>query len=181
MKVRDEGRKGSIVISIYYRPADQLEPVDEVFYLQLQEALQSQALVLLRNFNHPDICWKSSMASCRQSKRLLECIEGKFLSQVIEGPMREDAVLDLLLTNANDQISDYRTGGCLSCSHYITLEFTLQRDMKQAKSKIKVLNFRKANFELFRYLVNIKPWKTVLMTKAVEQSRQIFKEAFLST
>ena len=53
--------------------------------------------------------------------------------------------------------------------------------MKQAKSKIKVLNFRKANFELFRYLVNIKPWKTVLMTKAVEQSRQIFKEAFLST
>jgi len=37
--VRDWGRKRSFVISVYYRPSDQVEPVDEAFYLQLQEAL----------------------------------------------------------------------------------------------------------------------------------------------
>ena len=58
------------------------------------------------------------------------------------------------------------------------VEFTLQRDMRQVKSKIRKLNFRKANFQLFWELVNNIPWETVLMGKGVEQSWQIFKEAF---
>jgi len=42
-----------------------------------------------------------------------------------------------------------------------------------------MLNFRKANPELFRDLVNKTPFKSVLKDKEVEQSCQIFKEAFL--
>ena len=94
------------MIGVYYRPSDQSETVNEAFYLQLQEALCSQALVLLRDFNHPDIC-------CRQSRRLLECTEDNFLSQVIDSPTRRDAILDLLLTRVNEFIGDIRTGGCL--------------------------------------------------------------------
>ena len=76
----------NLVIGVYYRPPDQGEPVDEVYLLQLQEALRSQSLVLLGDFSHPDIYWKSSMASCRQSRKLLECIEDNFLSQLIAIP-----------------------------------------------------------------------------------------------
>ena len=47
-------------------------------------------------------------------------------------------------------------------------------------SKIRMLHFRKANFQFFRELVNKTPWETVLMGKGAEQSWQIFKEAFLS-
>jgi len=83
---RDQGSKGSLLIGIYYRLPDQAAAVDEAFYLQLQEVSQLQVFILLRDFNHPDICWKSSMASCRQSKKLLECIEDNRLSQVIEHP-----------------------------------------------------------------------------------------------
>ena len=61
--------------------------------------------------NHPDICWKGSMASCRQSKRLLKCVEDNFLSQVIEVLTRGDAVLDLLFTNASELTCDIRIGG----------------------------------------------------------------------
>jgi len=60
---RDRSNKGSFVFGVYYEPSDQVEPVDGAFFLQLQEALQ--ALVLLGDFNHPDICWKSSTVSCR--------------------------------------------------------------------------------------------------------------------
>lgn len=35
--------------------------------------------------NGENICWKSSTATCRQLKRLLECTKDDFLSQVIEG------------------------------------------------------------------------------------------------
>ena len=106
MTVRDGGSEGSLVIGVYYRPSDQSETVNEAFYLQLQEALCSQALVLLRDFNHPDIC-------CRQSRRLLECIQDNFLSQVIDGLTRGYAVLDLLLTHINEPIGDISIGGCL--------------------------------------------------------------------
>jgi len=46
---------GDVIVSVYCRPPDQEEEVDEAFYKQLQVASQSQALVLMGDFNHPDI------------------------------------------------------------------------------------------------------------------------------
>ena len=71
---------------VCYRPPDQEEAVDEAFLLQLQEVLSSQALVLMGDFNHPDICWDSGMVGGRQSRRFLESVEDNFLVQVIDGP-----------------------------------------------------------------------------------------------
>ncbi|GAB0201705.1 hypothetical protein GRJ2_002636100 [Grus japonensis] len=84
VRVRDNKR--NLVVGVYYRLPDQGEPIDEAFLLQLQEASHSQALILLGDFNRSDICWKSTTASCRQSRRLLECIEDNFLSQVVALP-----------------------------------------------------------------------------------------------
>ncbi|KAK4816568.1 hypothetical protein QYF61_017958 [Mycteria americana] len=113
-------------------------------------ASRSQALVLLGDFSHPNICWKSSTASCRQSRRLLECIEDNFLSQVIDTPTRGDAILDLMATNASELISDIKIGGSLGCSDHTLVEFTSLRDMGQASTIVRTLNFRKANFQLFK-------------------------------
>ncbi|KFQ75531.1 hypothetical protein N335_09898, partial [Phaethon lepturus] len=52
------------------------------------------------------------------------------------------------------------------------------RDMGQAKSKARTLNFSKTKFQLFRELVNRMPWETALRDKGAEQSWQIFKDAF---
>ena len=84
---RDQGNKGSFVVDVYYRPRDHEETVDKAFFLQLHETLWSLALVLLRHFNHTDICWKSSTVSW-WSRRLLEYIKDNFLSQVIDSPIR---------------------------------------------------------------------------------------------
>jgi len=46
------------------------------------------------------------------------------------------------------------------------VEFMLWRNMRQAKSNIRVLNFRKAKFQLFRKLVNKTPWETALRGRA---------------
>ncbi|KAK4821784.1 hypothetical protein QYF61_002200 [Mycteria americana] len=154
------------------------EPIDEAFFLQLQEASCSQALVLLEDFNHPNICWKSSIASCRQSRRLLECIEDNFLTQVIDSLTRRDVIPDLLVTNASELISGVKIGGSLGCSDHALVAFTVLRDMGQAMSKVRTLNFRKANFQMFKELVNRIPWETALRDKGAEQSWQIFKDTF---
>jgi len=46
------------------------------------------------------------------------------------------------------------------------------------KSKVRTLNFRKENFQLFKELVNGTPWETALRSKGGEQRWQIFKDAF---
>ena len=55
VKVRDQSNRGSLVVGVDYK---------------LQDVLLFQALVLLKDFNHTDICWKSRTVSCRQSRRL---------------------------------------------------------------------------------------------------------------
>ena len=124
------------------------------------------------------ICWKTSMVSYGQPRRLLECTEDKFLSQVIDSPTREDAILDLTVTNASELIDDVKTGGSLGCSDHTLLEFTILRDMGKARSIVKMLNFRKADFQLFKELVSTTSWEMVLRDKGTEKSWQIFKDAF---
>ncbi|KAK4827189.1 hypothetical protein QYF61_015151 [Mycteria americana] len=118
------------------RPPDQGEPTDETFFLQLWEASCSQSLVLLGDVSHPDICGKSSTASSRQSRKLLQCIEDNFLTQVIDTCTRGDAILDLMVTNASELISDVKIGGSLGCSDHALVEFTVLRDMGQGKKEL---------------------------------------------
>ncbi|KAK4815649.1 hypothetical protein QYF61_005211 [Mycteria americana] len=111
----------------------QQEPIDETSLIQLQEALHSEAFILLGDFNHPDICWKSSTASCRQSRSLLECIKDNFLRQVIDNSTRGDmllgdALLDLLVTNTSELISDIKIGSSLGCSNHALVELAVLRD-----------------------------------------------------
>jgi len=56
--------------------------VDKAFLFQLQEALHLQALILMGDANHTDVCWESNMVGCKQSRRVLECMEDNFLVQV---------------------------------------------------------------------------------------------------
>jgi len=99
--VRNKGQAhmGDITVGVYYRPPDQGEEIDEASYRQLQAASQSQALVLMGDFNHPDISGEDHTARQAQSRRFLQSINDNFLMQVVEEPTRKGALLDLVLTN----------------------------------------------------------------------------------
>jgi len=48
------------------------------------------------------------------------------------------------------QASDIKIGSSLGYSDHALVEFTVLRDTGQARSIIRTLNFRKANFQLFK-------------------------------
>ncbi|GAB0178720.1 hypothetical protein GRJ2_000337300 [Grus japonensis] len=60
--VRIKGRAGTgdIIVRFHYRPADQGDQADEVLYRQIGAASCSKALVLMRDCNHPNICWRDN-------------------------------------------------------------------------------------------------------------------------
>ena len=55
VQTKERSSKGQLVVGVYNRPPDQGEPVDEAFLLQLPEASSLQALVLMGDFNHPEV------------------------------------------------------------------------------------------------------------------------------
>ena len=85
--------------------------MDEIFYRHLGEISRSLTLVLVGDFNFPDICWKYNTAERDQSQRFLECVADNFLTQLVSEPNRESALLDLLLVNTEGLVDDVVVGG----------------------------------------------------------------------
>jgi len=62
-----------------------------------------------------------------------------------------------MVTSASELIRDTKTGGSLGCSDHALVEFTVLSDMGRARNIVRTPNFRKANFQLFKVLVNRTP------------------------
>ena len=141
---------GDVIVDVYYRPPDQDEEVDEAFYRQLQAASQSQALVLMGDFNHPDISWEEHTARHTQSRRFFQSIGDNFLMQVVEEPTSGGILLDLVLMNKEGLVQDVKVGDRLGCSDHEMVNFRILGGGSRAISRIKTLDFRRANFGLLR-------------------------------
>ncbi|GAB0183953.1 mitochondrial enolase superfamily member 1 [Grus japonensis] len=133
------------------------------------------------DFNHPDICWKDNAAERKRSRKFLECVDDNFLLQVIEEPMRRGAMLDLILTNKEGLVGDVKLKGSLGCSDHKMVEFRILRAARRAHSKLTILDFRRADFGLFRDLLGRIPWDKALEGRGAQDSWLIFKGHLLQS
>ncbi|KAK4806160.1 hypothetical protein QYF61_001083 [Mycteria americana] len=179
VRIRGKANKADIVVGVCYRPPNQDEETDELFYKQLGEASRSLALVLVGDFNLPDVCWKYNTAERKQSRRFLERVADNFLTQLVSEPTREGAPLDLLFTNREGLVSDVMVGGCLGQSDHEMIEFLIRGEAARGVGKTATLDFRRADFSLFRRLVDRVPWEAALMGKGVQEGWTFFKEEVL--
>ncbi|PKU35647.1 glycerol kinase [Limosa lapponica baueri] len=158
------------VLGAYYRPPYQDGEADEAFYRQLKVVSQSQAFVLMGDFNHPDIPWEGYTARHLQSRKFLQCTDDKFLTQVVEEPTRRGVLLDLVLTNKEGLVEDIKVGGSLGCSDHDKTEFRIVGSM--CKTTSRTLDFRRANFDLFKKLLGEIPWDRALEGRGLKRAGQ---------
>ncbi|GAB0180661.1 mitochondrial enolase superfamily member 1 [Grus japonensis] len=175
VRIKGSAGAGDIIPGVCYRPPDQGDRADEGLYRQIGVASCSQALVLMGDFSHPDICWRDNAAEHKQSRKFLECVDDNFLLQVIEEPMRRGAMLDLILTNKEGLVGDVKLKGSLGCSDHKMVEFRILRAARRAHSKLTTLDFRRADFGLFRDLLGRIPWDKALEGRGAQDSWLIFK------
>ncbi|GAB0208671.1 hypothetical protein GRJ2_003332800 [Grus japonensis] len=71
IRIRGKANKADIMVGVCYRPPNQDEQADKIFYKQLGEVSQSLALVLVGDFNLPDVCWKYKTVERKQSRSFL--------------------------------------------------------------------------------------------------------------
>lgn len=106
-KFRDKSSKvwkERVVLDVSYRSPHEEDEIHEALFGQLTEVSRSKALVLMWDFNHPDICQDSNTEVHRQSRKFWECVGDNFLVKVLEEPTK---VL-LLLTCCSPRV----------CLHY---------------------------------------------------------------
>ncbi|PKU49228.1 rna-directed dna polymerase from mobile element jockey-like [Limosa lapponica baueri] len=151
----------------------------KILYKQLGEVLQLLALILVRNFNLPDVCWKYNTAERKQSRRFLECMEDNFLTQLVSEPTRKGIPLDLLLVNREGLVGDVMVGGRLGHSNHQMIEFTILGEVRRGVSRTATLDFRRTDFNLFRRLVDRVPWEAALKGKGVQEGWTLFKKEIL--
>ena len=113
------------------------------------------------DFKHPNICLRDNTAAYKQSRRFLECVDN-FLLQVIEEPMRRGAMLHLVLTNKVGLVGSVKLKGSLGCSDHETVEFKILRAARRVHNKLATLDFRRADFGLFRDLLSRVAWEKAL-------------------
>jgi len=98
--------------------------------------------------------------------------------QVVEEPTRKGALLDLVLTNKEGLVEDMKVGGRIGCSEHEMVEFRILRGGIRAISRIKTLDYRRANFGLFKELLGGIPWARALEGRGVQECRSLFKHHF---
>ncbi|GAB0190228.1 hypothetical protein GRJ2_001488100 [Grus japonensis] len=88
-------------------------------------------------------------------------------------------MLDLVLTNKEALVGDVKLKGSLGCSDHEMVEFRILRAARRACSKLATLDFRRADFGLFRDLLGRIPWDKALEARGAQDSWLIFKHHLL--
>ncbi|GAB0183898.1 hypothetical protein GRJ2_000855100 [Grus japonensis] len=131
------------------------------------------------DFNLPDACWKYNTAERKQSRRFLECVEDNVLTQLGSEPTRDDAPLDLLFANRGALVGDVMVGGHLGHGDHEMIEFSILGEVRSEVSRTATLDFWRADFGLFRRLVDRVSWEAVLKGKGVQEGWTFFRKEIL--
>jgi len=89
--------------------------------------------------------------------------------QMVSEPTRGGASLDLLFTNREGLVGDVLVRGCLGLSDHEMIEFSVRGEVKRRASKTTTKDFWRAEFGLFRKLVERIPWERALKGKGVQE------------
>ncbi|TRZ16814.1 hypothetical protein HGM15179_010323 [Zosterops borbonicus] len=179
VRIKGRANKADIVLGVCYCPPNQEEEVINLFYKQLETVSGSSALVFVGDFNLPAICWELNTAEKRQSRKILECMDDNFLSQLVGEPSRGETMLDLLFTNRDGLVEDVVVGGRLGHVDHEIIEFSIIGEIRRYINRTFTLDFRRADFGLFKRLIQKVPWEEALKNKGVQESWVLFKTEFL--
>ena len=105
---------------------------------------------------------------------------GRQLPDVVgEGANKGNKILDVLFGNRECLVGDIKVRGCLGRSDHEMLDFSILLEPERGVSRTATLDFRRADFNLFRTMNEWVPWEVVLESMRAQESWEYFKEVIL--
>ncbi len=156
-------RHNKLTIGTVYKPPKQQATDDTALYAEIQAMTQDKQPVIIGDFNCLNIDW-TTLSGDQEGNRLLEMLEGAFLTQIVTQPTRENNLLDLVLASDSDLARECQVGEKLSgCDHHI-IRLTIRTGQELIENNSRIPEYRNANFSLARKLVSRATWEPVNST-----------------
>uniref|UniRef100_A0A670J9Y2 Reverse transcriptase domain-containing protein n=1 Tax=Podarcis muralis TaxID=64176 RepID=A0A670J9Y2_PODMU len=175
VKIKGEKNNSDLIVGVYYRSPSQTEDIDDAFLEQMAKHAKGREIVVMGDFNYPDICWMSNSAKSIRSNRFLTALADNFIVQKVGEATRGTAILDLVLTNVDDLVSGVEVEGSLGASDHALLKFTIQRKGAAKHTRTQFLDFKKADFIKLREVLGEIPWTVILKGKGVQDGWEFVK------
>uniref|UniRef100_A0A670I6Y3 Reverse transcriptase domain-containing protein n=1 Tax=Podarcis muralis TaxID=64176 RepID=A0A670I6Y3_PODMU len=175
VKIKGEKNNSDLIVGVYYRSPSQTEGIDDAFLEQMAKHAKGREIVVMGDFNYPDICWMSNSAKSIRSNRFLTALADNFIVQKVGEATRGTAILDLVLTNVDDLVSGVEVEGSLGASDHALLKFTIQRKGAAKHTRTQFLDFKKADFIKLREVLGEIPWTVILKGKGVQDGWEFVK------
>lgn len=115
-RVKEVASKADNTLDVCYKLPQQEEQVNEAFDRQIEATQHLQTQVLMGNFKHPSICWRSNTAGHKQSRKFLECIEDIFSAVTVRWwfrILRAGSRLKSKITTLDFRRADFGQGSSL--------------------------------------------------------------------
>ena len=141
-------------------------------------------IILTGDFNHGDIKWDTTNSLIHTSnsydEKFKECLNDCLLNQLVNKATRmrgkEESLLDLILVNNEDLVSEIQYDSHFGDSDHITLNFKINSDLLDINRqflKKTVLKYYSTDIEAMKKLLNI-DWDTEFQGKSAEESYTTF-------
>ena len=141
--VKPKGRRNDVQLYAVYRFPNSTKTNNDDLCTWI-ESLRG-VYVIIGDFNFPDIRWQTGVLGSK-GQQFLETVHDKFLHQHVETETHNSGnVLDLILTNDEQMISDEKTVGQLGQSDHHIVMCSLQTKSSRSNNAKKDKDFKRAN------------------------------------
>ena len=177
---------GSYFLGVFYRP-----PSSDMNYLEgLKRSLETVTvvsdhtkIVLLGDFNFPDIDWDLICPSQPNVSSDYFCdkiVNFYGFSQLIDEPTRQDAILDLVISNRPESIKNIQILDGIGSSDHNIVTLKLTSSTRPYKWPKQIFDYKNSNWDNFRLELSNIPWDAILNDNdTMEEVWLNWKSAFL--
>ncbi|XP_067904856.1 uncharacterized protein [Heterodontus francisci] len=180
MWVEVRNRKGAVaLLGVFYRPPNSNRDTEEQIGRQILERCRSNRVVVMGDFNFPNIDWNLLSANSLDGADFVRCVQEGFLTQYVDSLPSSQPMLDLVFGNEPGQVADLSVGEHFGDGDHNSLTFTRVMERDRSRRDGKIFNWGRGNYNAIRQELGSLNWEQMFSGKCTTGMRRLFREHLL--
>ena len=164
--IKIKRRCGDVNLYVVYRSPNSTKANDDDLVKWVKE--MRGPTIIIGDFNFPDIDWSAGIAGSR-GRNFLDATQETFMEQLVNEPThRSGNILDLVLCNEEEMVTEVKAEGRLGKSDHDILSFQMCVENNEKKEQWAAVDFARANFAVMREDAQKINWNEELQGKDVD-------------
>lgn len=106
LELQREETNGKLIVRVCYKSPNLKDDKKTDFLSQIGMEVRQGNVIVMGDFSYPDNDWAEGTAHSSKACHFLNVLHDNFMSQLVDALTRNNALLDLLITNKTELIAD---------------------------------------------------------------------------